>query len=413
MAEEQGDKLLHLCRHIADNGLNPAQDFIVLEDDKDRFIVLDANRRLTALRVLDQPNLLEHHISNSMLRHIKQLAESYEPIEQVSCVVVNNREDADQWIELTHEGELQGAGLVPWSAQQKTRHRSRRGVRAPHLQVLDYVRQNADEALTPSTIGRIDQGRFPVSTLERALTTPHVRDQLGIEFRDGRALTRYPQPEVLKGLTKLVDEIGSRKVNVNRLKSSADRTSYVDSFTDRELPDPNTLGTDPVPLDEAPETPQTTRRRPRRRPSTSRRTLIPPAFTIDLDPNEHRINEIYVELKRKLKVDDTPNAAGVLLRVFLELSIDAYIRKHKVNLPRKKTLANKVISVTDFMEDEGMITSGQFVQVREAVKSDDKVTLATNLNALAHSPDMTVSGSELKALWNRLQTFFGKLWNDQ
>ena len=120
-----------------------------------------------------------------------------------------------------------------------------------------------------------------------------------------------------------------------------------------------------------------------------------------------------MELKRKLKVDDTPNAAGVLLRVFLELSIDAYIRKHKVNLPRKKTLANKVISVTDFMEDEGMITSGQFVQVREAVKSDDKVTLATNLNALAHSPDMTVSGSELKALWNRLQTFFGKLWNDQ
>lgn len=122
-----------------------------------------------------------------------------------------------------------------------------------------------------------------------------------------------------------------------------------------------------------------------------------------------RINDIYLELKRKLRVDEVPNAAGVLLRVFLELSVDVYMDGHPITV-RNPTLARKVSAVADYMESDGSIDGKEAALVREAVKSDDKVTLATNLNALVHNRDMSVSGNDLKFLWNRLSPFFEKLW---
>jgi hypothetical protein len=100
---------------------------------------------------------------------------------------------------------------------------------------------------------RSRRGQYPVSTLERALTTPHVREQLGIEIVAGRVVTAYSKPEVLKGLTKLVDEIGSGKVKVADFMRKEDRTAYIDKFKDEELPDPTTRTETQATLDEAPE----------------------------------------------------------------------------------------------------------------------------------------------------------------
>ena len=164
-----------------------------------------------------------------------------------------------------------------------------------------------------------------------------------------------------------------------------------------------------VPLDQAPETQEHPKPQTPKRHSTARRTLIPADCMLDIQTA--RLNDIYIELKRKLRVDDAPNAAGVLLRVFLELSLDLYIDQHNITLPRQKTLANKVAAVTDFMEKQLIITKDQAIPVREAVKSGDKINLATNLNAIVHNPTMSVSGTDLKALWTRLQTLFEKIWS--
>jgi len=411
MADVQGGKFLALCKHIAHHGLSPTQRFIVIPDDDNQFIVLDANRRLTALRALEQPDLVQAQLTEAEMKQLKQLADSFEPSEDVPCVVFARREDADVWVELLHEGESDGAGLVAWSAQQKTRHRARSGTKAVHLQVLEFVRNEG--APSPETVRRYDRGTYPVSTLERALTTPHVRQQLGIELADGQVQTRFPKSEVLKGLTKLVDEIGSGTVKVAQFMTVADRVAYVDRFKDEQLPDPRSRADTAAPLNQAPEKPPEKQatgkgRDKDKQHSTARSKLIPAEFTISI--GTPRLNDIYVELKRKLRVDEVPNAAGILLRVFLELSVDEFIERNDVMLPKDKTLANKVAAVADYMEAQGIMTNKQALPVREAVKSDDRLTLATNLNALVHNRDMTVSGNDLKAIWTRLAPFVEKLW---
>lgn len=276
------------------------------------------------------------------------------------------------------------------------------------MQVLEFVLREG--AVSPSTIERNRKGTYPVSTLERALTTPHVRNQLGIDIVDGRVVTNYPKPEVLKGLNKIVDEIGTGTVKVAQFMSKDDRAAYVDRFKDAELPDPNTRGTVAAPLDQAPE--QTTGTRPKskdRRHSGARTKLIPAEFSVAIPVT--RINDIYYELKRKLMLRDVPNATAVLLRVFIELSVDDYIDRNKVTVNfRDKNLQNKVSAVLDHMEAGGLLNQKDMVPVREAVKDPDNVTLPTNLNAFVHNAHMTPSGNDLKAIWDRIAHFVQALW---
>lgn len=412
MAAQQGQKLVALCKHVAENGLNPAHRFIVIPDDEKNFIVLDANRRLTALRGLEQPDLLKDRLSEADMKQLRKLAAAFSPPEDVPCIVFEKRDDADPWIELQHQGESDGVGLVEWTAQQKARFRSRRGgARLVHLQVLDFVRTQGEPSAEATSL--IDRGRYPVSTLERVLMTPYVREKLGVDIVDGRVITRFPKSEVLKGLTRLVNDIGSRNIKVGDVMSIGDRKKYINRFKPAELPSPDAEMEDAAPLDAAPDKAHGTATKSHdRKRSTERTKVIPTEFSVTIQPT--RINDIYLELKRRLKVDDVPNAVGALLRVFLELSVDHYVDRLKVPVRFKEhTLANKVTAAVDYMVSTQAMTEKQAAPVREAVKSGDKVSLATNLNALIHSPDMTVSGNDLKALWGRLEFFVRKLWSDE
>lgn len=407
MAAEQGTKLLALARHIARHGLSPAQKFMAIPDDGNSYIVLDANRRLAALKILEQPDLMQGMLSEAQMTELRGLAADYDPPDDVPCVVFARREDAATWIELMHEGQGDGYGLVEWTAQQKARHRARDGAREPHIQVLDFVIKEGE--VSPATAERSRKGRYPVSTLERALTTPHVRQTLGIDIVGGRVVTQYPKPEVLKGLSKIVDEIGSGKVKVGAFMSRDDRQAYVDRFKDDELPDHSTRTETPTPLEDAPEKAVRRSHSRDRRHSGARTKLIPADFSVNIPTA--RINDIYLELKRKLKVGDVPNAVAVLLRVFLEMSIDNYIARNKVEVKFKdKNFQNKTTAVCDHMESTGALTDKELIPVRDSLKDPQGLTLPTNLNAFVHNPGMQPSSTDLKVIWDRLSLFVQALW---
>jgi len=413
MAEDQQGRLVALARHIAAHGLSPAQRFLVVADDdnEDEFVVLDGNRRLVALKALEHPEGFRGLATDTELRQLKEAAENYEPIVDVPCVVFDSADDADYWIELLHEGESGGAGHVNWSAQQKARFLARRGAKAQHVQVLDFV---FDEGgLKGEALRRYQRGNFPVSTLKRVLLTPEVRERVGIEYRDGRVRTKFARSEVMKGLSRIANDIGSGVVKVGQVFKRGDRLRYVEGFGNSDLPDPKVESETATYLEEAPSkiTPSTStskRARDRSR-SSSRSHLIPRDFSTEIAVK--RINDIYLELKGRLRVDDTPNAAGVLLRVFLELSVDDFIERHAVGIPSKDpTLTHKVGAAADYMLANRMLTSKQLFGIREAVKHPEKGNLVTNLNALVHYRDFTVGPADLKGLWDRIELFAATLW---
>lgn len=408
LAEAQSDRFLALCRDIASHGLGP-QPFIVTPGDdsgdpeRDPFIVLDGNRRLAALKALETPDILEGHLSEAEMRQLKVLKDGYDPIRDVVCVVFESRESANRWIDMLHGSDMPAA-LLPWTSQQKARFRARGGAQEYHLQILDFVREEGD--LSASTRRRIDEGTYPVSTLERLLVTPDVRQRLGIDFADREVLLHYAKTEVLKPLSHVVDEIGIGALKVNRLMRHADRVRYVASLSPSRLPNPAARLPTPVVLEEAPAQPG------RAALGTSRprasNKLIP--ADVELVVTSHRPRQIYAELKSKLNVEQTPNAVGVLLRVFFEFSLEEYIARNKLKPATKRpepTLVEKGNEVIAHMEKERILTKNELRAAREAINPSGTVAV---MHAVLHQSDFEVSPNDLKVTWGRLQKFIERLW---
>ena len=75
---DQREKIVHIAVDIHDHGLSPAQLFIVTPGTGERFTVLDGNRRLAGLRILDDITLLpaDLHSDEITRAHIRAANQS-------------------------------------------------------------------------------------------------------------------------------------------------------------------------------------------------------------------------------------------------------------------------------------------------------------------------------------------------
>mgnify|MGYP000944436713 CR=1 FL=1 len=65
MITEQENKLVNLAEDIINNGLNPSDIPIVTPsaDDEKAYVVLEGNRRVTAIKLIIQPDLVPSEFS--------------------------------------------------------------------------------------------------------------------------------------------------------------------------------------------------------------------------------------------------------------------------------------------------------------------------------------------------------------
>ena len=181
LANNQGSKLRILAEDILAFGLDPSDLMVVLrvEGPDNRFVVLDGNRRLSALRALENPELVAGAVSSQVLNALRRSSKGYQDValDSVPCAVVRDADEARHWIELKHMGERGGAGSVLWGSEESARFRARTDPPEIHLQALDFLQDR----------GEIDQdyrSTVAVTTLRRLLGSPDVRSKLGLEWSD-------------------------------------------------------------------------------------------------------------------------------------------------------------------------------------------------------------------------------------
>jgi hypothetical protein len=110
-----------------------------------------------------------------------------------------------------------------------------------------------------------------------------------------------------------------------------------------------------------------------------------------------------------------PNAAAVLMRVFIELSVDDYIERHDIikneQQRRNAKLGDKLSKVAKHIEDKGAMSSQQLMPVRRA--TSDKHLLAvsvTSFHQYLHNRHFSPIPSELRTAWDDLQPFMEEIW---
>jgi hypothetical protein len=121
-----------------------------------------------------------------------------------------------------------------------------------------------------------------------------------------------------------------------------------------------------------------------------------------------------VELK-KLNVDEFPNAAAVMLRVFLELSLDHFLEE-TIKWPEQQiensTLAQKLTAVAHEFERKQIMSPKQLAPIRKAA-GGQTFLLATSIKTLhgyVHNKYFSPISSELKTAWDDIALFVSSMW---
>ena len=426
IAGEQKEKLLVLLRDIIANGLNPS-DIPIVMPDRERvngYIVLEGNRRIAALKLFKKPGIL----TNSGLKQkYSKLNEKHKGniVKSIECLVVENREEANLWIERKHEGEMNGAGTVRWDNVQKSRFlASKTGKDSKAVQLIDFMKAatNGDAEFAEQL------GKVSATNLERFVSTPDVRTVLGLEYNHGDYSSRYDWNEIIKGLKAVVSRFSEDGFNVNAIYHKEDRLKFISEIPLEELPDRNKKAESSWKLKEfrsqavlqgdseasSDTTVDKTADMDNQRP-TKRWRFVPDGLKLTI-PNE-RSNRILSELKQMSHVA-MPNACAVMMRVFLELSVDCYLEEFQLlkngavsasKDPRDlKQKTNEVIN--QMIQQKIYLDQAKAKGIRTEINNDKSVFSIDTLNAYVHNLNFNPIPETLMLSWDNIEPFIVAVW---
>lgn len=418
VVKDQKTKLIRLAESIVQHGLNPINRMMVLKvsDRPKRFIALEGNRRVTALMLLNNPAAMtDIEAPGGMQRSFERLSSKFakSTVEPIRCYEVRSRDEGRYWIELQHNGEDEGRGIVAWKPIVSARFRSRE----PAIQAFDMVMEHG--GFSEDEIEAIKSG-FSLTTLRRLIEDAKVQDLIGVSVKNGVLTHKIDPAEVIKPLRKMVVDIHSKKVDSRAFNKSQQMVDYVSGFRKGEKPDlTKTTAERPV---EAIETREVTRAgraavaaASRKSPSPAdRKTIVPKKCPINVTDN--RISEIYRELQ-VLKLDEARNAVAVLLRVFLELSIDHFIESNGGSLEfalpngqkKFKSLEKKLAEVMATLVKIG-VPRAHFAAIERSINVKTSPLYMDLLHLYVHDRFATPNPSELTAAWDHAQPLFEKIW---
>jgi hypothetical protein len=411
---EQKDKILKLAESVvAQKGMSPIDRFLLLEkkSSETQYITLEGNRRLIALKILDNPDLMDGApVSKAFKSRIDNLSTKFKRtyVEPIDAAIAKSRKEAKYWINLRHTGANSGAGVVEWHTTQQERFQGP----SPQLDILDFVRDFGK--LTSYEAGKLE-GRF-ITTLRRLVDSPEVRALMGIEKIGQTVYSHYPAPEIMKVLRRIVLDLALKSVNVTELKKVEQMKAYIGGFPSSDLPNPATkiqpvslksFTTADFAVKSGPPPPPPP---PPPKPPPKRHGIVPPGTHLVV--TAPRIWAIYDELT-KLKFTQHSNAIAVLFRVFFEVSIDYFMSKNSMNTKypngKFKSLLNKAQEVIDFLVVSGADTK-VFVPLKNGLNDPKSPLWIDLLHSYVHNQHSTPTRDNLSAAWDHATPVLGAIW---
>jgi hypothetical protein len=415
--EDQDVKLIILAESIVADRLNPMDRWLVIKAPAERgkYIVLEGNRRLATIRILHNPTVLNDlEVRAPVKRRLVELSEQFDvkSIEPIDCFDIGDRPAAAIWLTQRHTGENKGRGIVNWGGVATARFRGR----DPALQALDLV-------LTHGSLSEEEkesvESYFPISTLDRLLSTPAVRAKIGVDISDAKLRTDLLPTEVIKPLRRMVLDLANEVVNVSALKSKDQMVAYV-SKIGKDLPNTGKRTGKLVAVDEWSDRDfSTASAKPKPKPKPKppvRKTLIPRDCYLTV--SNAKIAEIVKEL-RDLPLVQYPHSISVLFRVFLETSVDHFLSVSGVPLhvvvktkggdkSVDKSLRKKVEEAIDELVKKG-VSKKDLAGVAKGIDDKNNPLHHETLHLYVHNRFYSPTERELKVAWDNAQLLFEQI----
>lgn len=433
------EKVYELSVDIATKGYFLNEGPIVIKENG-KYHVLEGNRRVSACKILLNPDLVK---STNRRRNLINIIKNFDllTIQKLDVIVAPTREEADIMIVNRHTG---GSSVEKWDKTKQDR--------------FLYIRFEAGESITdmsskfPMTKSEIkdslkrhivykelcdlrlddnikaeilDESKFSMTNLERAYQSNSGLKFMGFEFDENKftLIKKLPKEEFEKRINRIASDVVKGEINSRKLNTESDKKMYFDKLsnsgefnTSIEL---DKKYNNEYPIEENPkskeENPKTT---PTSKPQNSRRStvcIMPRSHY--LDTGISRIDDIFNELK-SLNLKKHPNAVSVLFRSYLDMLSYQFLKKFnglesikKENILKLKGENDKKFNKIkkDLLKLEIDISNLEDNKLRKAVCINDSIERSTLIPPLkfmlSHMADSSINLIDDNRLKQALQGY--------
>lgn len=416
------EHFINLARSIVDKGLDPMAypGVVALEGKRKEYLVLEGNRRITVLKALDNPRLIEPCLSASQKKRFFKLATQFTTPASIYCCLFASIEEADHWIHLRHTGRNGGIGLVEWGAEEKDNWNQRHGRRSHFLQISEFTQKFGE--LSPEALSSKIKYKHAFMRL-LATIGPHV----GLFKKNRLTFSEYPVNEIAPVIAHIYGQFRLGEINTNDVHGKKNRWDYYNKLPEDLLPDESSKLEEPIPLDDftfgrveinssknlkSSVSGNNGNGKKKKKKKAPRTSVIPRECPWDI--SRPRLNHIFVELSG-MSHNSHPEAVSVLLRVFLELAMDDYIERTNILADKKRrstNLANKLNLIAADLHSKTLISA----QLKKAVYAFAKNNTylqpsVVNFNQYVHNLYLNPNAGELEKLWDiTLEPFLDKVF---
>lgn len=211
MLDQLGSEIYSLAKDICERGLSPKVLYVIPTKDG-KYLVKDGNRRTTAIKLMQRPNLIGK-LHPDIKRKFKQLNKKFKlnPIKTIRCYITNE-EIADQWVKLEHTGKQNGVGVDEWDSEQKRRFDMNHGHKKDFIiQVVDFVKnspsisRNTKELLI---------NKVKLTNIERLLSDKDIKKKIGIRSEKGIVSSIINNEMLSTILSKIIEDFSADNFSV-------------------------------------------------------------------------------------------------------------------------------------------------------------------------------------------------------
>jgi hypothetical protein len=425
-----------LAASIAKIGLFANERLVVVPSGR-CFTVLEGNRRLAAIKLLLSPELAP---TTSLVKYFRSLSAKADlaSLGKVDVAVVPDRLSAAPIIAALHTGDSKRR----WSSLQQARFYHEllmQGLQPSEIsdqlgislaQIRSFLRTEKLHriALTldldADVRKRVEDPRFPLTTLERFIDSQIGRKFLGVELDDEKGFVGVAHPErfkavlarvvadaTTKGMTRKINDKKGFQDYIKQAETALPRTKKRGSFD----PDAFVVDGDDAKRDDSGgqrERQHTSPKTPK--PSTS---IVPRGFVCRSKTT--KVSSIFKELK-SLRISEQRNSTGVMLRVLMDVALWSYIKqeghakavcdhfdkngkKRNYNPDWTPPLRDLISYAVDKRILHGMAADGYKAARSLAAKDGDYFITIDGFNEFTHNPHVTPTEGDLRALWDRAE----------
>lgn len=420
-----------LLKSIADEYI-PADPIIVWKDeDSQKYYVAEGNRRVLAIKLLNDPN----KAPKSIRAYVRNLSKNRVQIDKIKVNVAPSFDDAEwyicqrnslstlqqrwsriqqqRWVESLYKKYGDNMDLLS-SKSSMSQGELETAIR--NLRLLDLIKtEEVKEALSEHQYKKATSYKFPITILERFFSNKLVKEKWGVDF-NGLEIKIKNRTGFLIAYAELIKNIVDDKPSI-QIDTRTITTNLEDIL--KYLPNVDTTTSDPYTVgnrqDELPQKnikgneSQNEKHKGLVKGDPNRSKLVLPIY--EIRTSDYRIQGIFNELK-SLSITKYKNAVAASIRIFLDLAVLNWLQTedlvNELQTKRQRNIRDIALHHRlDFIADKlkGKKPKANSIIVR--LTNDENDFSLDVLNGYQHSKDTVYLDKQfLNRFWDFLFPLF-------